>query len=832
MPFTPNAAIIAPPLLTNGTWYVEVRGTNSTAFTLVSSALTLQRPVWQMPGSGEPTTTPGLSAPDFGDSGVDTNGVPLAGDQGLDLELGRYHYYAVNVPSNNAGLLRVQLEGISGNPDCYLRRGVVPTASHATNGLAGVMYERSLTGSATDYGNFVPLNGKTELRLTPGIYYVAVRAVANASARYRLKLSTGIIQDLVLNGGAVNNQFMAGNDWRYYRVQIPLDTPTTWQVSFSQIAGDVVLYLRDTIPPGNGSTTNTADIKDWVSDDKNDGPYANYDLPGTYTFNVPPVRPDTTYYLGIRAKNDATFSLNSITLGSTNIAPPLIPFYGGSVTNVIPANSQVAYRIVTPADALRWRNTSTHSNTVQLYLENGTYPTKTVQDDYRSTAANSTQDRFLTAYPWLPNQTYYLTVTNTSTLAQNFIFTMNGSSITADDDTDGMLDAWEIQYFGSLSANAIGDSDNDGVSNLNEFAEGTSPTDKTSFRPRLIILATNGVVNVNPASSNYAQGDVVTLTATATGGYQFVSWGGQVSGTTNPLVVIMNTNKTVVPRFRVPGDDFEQRIQLSGATVTHTGLANASATKESGEPNHAGNAGGKSLWWTWTAPASGTATVNTEGSTFRNALAAYTGTNVANLTIVATNLAGVGTNTSQISFAAVSGTTYHFAVDGFNGTNGNVVLNLSQPNANISLSQPVKALDGFFHFTITSSPGLVLRVDATTNLTTWTPIATVTNTTGTLDFADTNSPSFKLRFYRVVLPTDRCTQPLLLANARAIAGRAVPLQCRRPAQPGGPHRIRHQPGLSRAGARWRRSPTPPAPTCSPTAAAPNFRRRFYRAVSP
>jgi hypothetical protein len=514
MPFTPNAAIIAPPLLTNGTWYVEVRGTNSTAFTLVSSALTLQRPVWQMPGSGEPTTTPGLSAPDFGDSGVDTNGAPLAGDQGIDLELGRYHYYAVNVPSNNAGLLRVQLEGISGNPDCYLRRGVVPTAAHATNGQAGVMYERSLTGNATDYGNFVPLNGKTELRLTPGTYYVAVRAVANASARYRLKLSTGIIQDLVLNGGAVNNQFMAGNDWRYYRVQIPLDTPTTWQVSFSQIAGDVVLYFRDTIPPGNGSTTNTTDIKDWVSDDKNDGPYANYDLPGTYTFNVPPVRPDTTYYLGIRAKNDATFSLNSSTLGSTNSAPPLIPFYGGSVTNVIPANSQVAYRIVTPADALRWRNTSTHSNTVQLYLENGTYPTKTVQDDYRSTAANSTQDRFLTAYPWLPNQTYYLTVTNTSTLAQNFIFTMNGSSTTADDDTDGMLDAWEIQYFGSLAATAIGDSDNDGVPNLNEFAEGTSPSDKTSFRPRLTILATNGIVNVNPASSNYAQGDVVTLTAT------------------------------------------------------------------------------------------------------------------------------------------------------------------------------------------------------------------------------------------------------------------------------------------------------------------------------
>lgn len=830
MPFVPNAAIIAPPVLTNGTWYVEVRGTNTTSFTLTSSAVALQRPIWQMPGSGEPTTTPGLTAPDFGDSGVETNGVALAGDQGIDLELGRYHYYAVKVPTNNAGLLRVQLEGISGNPDFYLRTGLVPTASHGTNGLAGTMYERSLTGAATEYGNFVPLNGKTELRLTPGIYYLAVRAVANSAARYRLKLSTGLIQDLALNGGAVNDQFMAANDWRYFRVQIPLDTPTNWQVSFSQISGDVVLYLRDTVPPGNSATTNTTDIKDWTSDAKNSGPYGNFDLPATYTFSVPPVRPDSTYYLGIRAKNDAIFSLSSITTGFTNTAPPIIPFYGGSVTNVIPPNGQVAYRIITPADALRWRNTSSHSNTVQLYLENGTYPTKTAADDYRSTAANSTQDRFLTAYPWLPVQTYYLTVTNTTSLPQNFTFTMNGSSTNADDDLDGMLDAWEIQYFGSLAATAIGDSDSDGVSNLNEFLEGTHPSDKTSFRPRLTVLATNGVVTVNPTATSYAQGDLVTLTATPNVGYQFVSWGGQASGTTNQIDLLMNTNKTVVPRFRVPGDDFDQRIQLTGGLVTYTGLQNSGATKESGEPNHAGNAGGKSLWWTWTAPASGPATVTTAGSNFRNALAAYTGPTLTNLTIVATNLAGVGTNTSQISFAAVAGTTYHFAVDGFNGTNGNVVLNLSLPNASIALSQPFKAGDGLFHFLITSAPGAVLRVDATTNLTTWTTIATVTNVTGTLDFADPNSPSFKQRFYRVVLPT-ATPQSLVLANSLRLTNGQFQFNVIGPVS----QVLRIEATTNQAFTGWSTLATltnTSGTNLFTDTTAPAYPRRFYRAVSP
>jgi len=756
MPFTPNAASIAAPFLTNGTWYVEVRGTNSTTFTLTSSALALQRPAWQMPNLGEATTTPGLTTPDFGDSGVDTNGVPLPDDQGIDLQLGRFHYYAITVPTNNSGLLRVQLEGISGNPDAYLRTALVPTTSHATNGNTGTMLERSLTSTATDYGNFVPLNGKTETRLQPGTWYLAVRAVANANARYRLKLSTGTIQDLPLNGGSASDQSVAGSDWRYYRVQIPAEAPANWQVSFSQISGDVVLHVRDTIPPGNGATTNVSDYKDWISDAKNDGPYASYDLPGNYTFTVPPVRPNTIHYLGFRAKNDATFSITSTTSGSTNEFPPIIPFYGGSVTNTIPPNSQIAYRILTPSDGARWRTTTIHSNTVQIYIENATFPTKTASDDFRSTVANSVQDRLLTTYPWLPNYTYYMVVTNTSAVAQFFNFNMIGSSTTADSDADGLPDGWEIQYWGSLLGTPNADTDADGVSNLSEYLEGTHPFDRTSFRPRLTVLSANGVVTVNPAASNYALGDQVTLTATPNAGYQFVGWGGHVSGTANQIVVTMNTNKTVIPRFRVPGDDFDQRIQLSGATVTHSGLQNSGATKESGEPNHAGNAGGKSLWWTWTAPSSGPATLNTADSNFRNALAVYTGGAVSNLTMIAANLAGLGTNTSQVAFSAFSGTTYHFAVDGFNGATGSVVLNLSlsPPTASISLSQPVRAGDGFFHFTITSDPGLVLRVEATTNQApaNWTTLATITNLSGTYLFTDATAPGYNRRFYRAVSP--------------------------------------------------------------------------------
>jgi len=50
-----------------------------------------------------------------------------------------------------------------------------------------------------------------------------------------------------------------------------------------------------------------------------------------------------------------------------------------------------------------------------------------------------------------------------------------------DVDGDGLADAWEQQYFGSLSANPGDDPDGDGMSNLREFRAGTNPTDAQSL---------------------------------------------------------------------------------------------------------------------------------------------------------------------------------------------------------------------------------------------------------------------------------------------------------------------------------------------------------------
>ena len=50
-----------------------------------------------------------------------------------------------------------------------------------------------------------------------------------------------------------------------------------------------------------------------------------------------------------------------------------------------------------------------------------------------------------------------------------------------DSDSDGMDDAWEQSFFGSLAQSATEDFDSDGFSNLSEFMAGTNPADSNSL---------------------------------------------------------------------------------------------------------------------------------------------------------------------------------------------------------------------------------------------------------------------------------------------------------------------------------------------------------------
>ena len=122
------------------------------------------------------------------------------------------------------------------------------------------------------------------------------------------------------------------------------------------------------------------------------------------------------------------------------------------------------------------------------------------------------------------------------------------------------------------------------------------------------------------------------------------------------------------------GDDFDSSVAISSSSGRSEG-SNADANKESGEPNHADDSGGASVWWTWTAPASGTVMFDTRGSDFDTLLAVYTGDSLNRLAEVASNdNADEEEDQSALRFLAQQDQTYHVAVDGHNGETGAIVL--------------------------------------------------------------------------------------------------------------------------------------------------------------
>jgi hypothetical protein len=138
-----------------------------------------------------------------------------------------------------------------------------------------------------------------------------------------------------------------------------------------------------------------------------------------------------------------------------------------------------------------------------------------------------------------------------------------------------------------------------------------------------------------------------------------------------------------------PGNDnFASAYAITGAQGTTNGT-NVRATKEVGEPNHAGNAGGASVWYNWTAPSSGSVTLDTIGSGFSTLLAVYTGASVSGLTSVGSDNGSAGNGASRVTFTASSGTTYRIAIDGVSGATGNAELNWLQPTLPDFLVQPV-----------------------------------------------------------------------------------------------------------------------------------------------
>lgn len=231
-------------------------------------------------------------------------------------------------------------------------------------------------------------------------------------------------------------------------------------------------------------------------------------------------------------------------------------------------------------------------------------------------------------------------------------------------------------------------------------ATATDAQGNTSEFAPLVRMSSPPYITMHPASTNVPPGAPVAFCVAAGGSqpltYQWRRNGANIPDATNAclllpstdlthggtyLVIVANefgveTSDPAVLTFDLPnipaGDNFAGRVPLFGASGVASST-NASATREPGEPDHAGRPASKSVWYRWVAPASGIATFRTLGSTFDTLLAVYAGSALNVLIAVASDEDAAGFYTSEVRFNTLAGIEYQIAVDGYGGSSGTFV---------------------------------------------------------------------------------------------------------------------------------------------------------------
>jgi large repetitive protein len=554
-----RSALLVPPFLSfDKNWFIEVEGVGTTDYVLRSEPVRLTGAPWVLP-----TVFNALA----GDSNP---GQPDG--QGIRRQLLQdgWEFFALDVPENNLGLLRLALEQYSGNPNVYVRQGAIPTIDHRSTGASGdYLFQYRMIEQTSENGNFSEISATTkeQSQLAPGRWYVGVKSEPLSSVRtqseYRLKAHSGVVTDVDLStSAALENLSLAAKDWRYFRFTVPRNgIPQEWRPFFSRVSGSSVAYLRDTLPPFSyvPQSITTVTFNDWSTDLRNkvpSGAYVRALNPGTLNLPVPPLRPGATYFLGLYG-NTAGGSVNV----SSSISPQALAidhelFYRGQSTEIsLPPLSSRLLRIVVPPEATRLKVLCAQNTTgLALKLEQGAPPSalSSVNAHKQNTipylASHTFNEALGTTWPFVAGKDYYLLLTNTNatTAIISTVSTSGSDPATEDEDGDGMLDLWEVAYFSNLTQLPGSDFDADGSTNLQEFLNGTDPKNASSVRYILTTAAPGGALTATPLAPHHAPGTSIALLATPVPGDIFREWRSSVGtlhrSTQAQASVAMNAN--------------------------------------------------------------------------------------------------------------------------------------------------------------------------------------------------------------------------------------------------------------------------------------------------
>jgi hypothetical protein len=219
-----------------------------------------------------------------------------------------------------------------------------------------------------------------------------------------------------------------------------------------------------------------------------------------------------------------------------------------------------------------------------------------------------------------------------------------------------------------------------------------------------------------------------------------------------------DTFGSVVLNIHLNTNDLFASAQALHGTAGSARATNAGATKETDEPTHAGNAGGRSLWYSWRAPVSGSMSFDTYGSTFNRGyrgqnntvdtlLAVYTGGSLASLVRVASNDNANLALVSRVVFETKAGTTYYFAVDSRAGQSATGYCQLNW-RPRLALDSPLIA-SGYARFILRGELNDDYVIETSSDLVTWRSWRHITNSVGALELTD--ALDMQPKFYRARL---------------------------------------------------------------------------------
>jgi uncharacterized repeat protein (TIGR02543 family) len=149
------------------------------------------------------------------------------------------------------------------------------------------------------------------------------------------------------------------------------------------------------------------------------------------------------------------------------------------------------------------------------------------------------------------------------------------------------------------------------------------------------ISATNGSVTKTPDQASYMSGQTVTLQATPSASYTFAGWSGDLTGTTNPATLVMNSNKAVAANFTAVVVTYTLGISAANGTVTKTPDKTSYASGETVTLQAVPNAGYKFV--SWSGDLSGTANPTTLMMNSNKSVTASFVANTYTLSVTAAN---------------------------------------------------------------------------------------------------------------------------------------------------------------------------------------------------